>query len=200
MKSLLVAAALIGGASLARAQDLALYDPGALATVFAPEPEPEPVLKEGGIAFGLRVGYLTIRDAEDGTWFGGVQVRVPLGDMFAVEGSIEFHASDFEDGDIDVVQYPVQASLLWFILPKSQFCPYLIGGLGLWYTTVDFSGSFSSESSTTDSMFSAHLGAGVRMGAFSADIRYHFIEPNEDALEDEEFDTFQFVLSYSFGM
>jgi hypothetical protein len=51
----------------------------------------------------------------------------------------------------------------------------------------------------TDSMFAAHLGGGVRFGPFSADIRYHFVEPNEDALEDEEFDTLQIVLSYSFG-
>jgi hypothetical protein len=200
MRHLLVAAALLGGgASIARAQDLSFYDPSALATVFEPE-STESAMKEGGIAFGLRAGYLVAKDADDGTWFGGIQVRVPLGDMFAVEGSIDIHASDYEDGDIELIQYPVQASLLWFILPKAQLCPYLLAGFGLWYTTVDFSGSFSSEDSTTDSMFGVHVGGGVRLGAFSADLRYHFLEPNEDALEDEEFDTFQIVLSYSFGM
>jgi opacity protein-like surface antigen len=199
MKHLLVVAALVGGgASVAQAQDLALYDPSALATVFEPEAT-EPALKEGGIAFGLRAGYVTARDADDGTWFGGIQVRVPLGSMFAVEGSIEFHATDYEDGDIELLQYPVHATFLWFILPNAEICPYLLAGVSWWYTVADFSGDLSSLDEESDSMFGAHLGGGVRLGNFSADLRYHFIEPNEDALEDEEFDSFQIVLSYSFG-
>src|SRR5262245_17314145 len=148
-KSLIAAALVMGLGSTGWAQGA---PPPELITIAWNDPAPEDLLKDDGIAFGLRAGFLKVRDADDGTWFGGVQVRVPLGDMFAVEGSVEFHASDFEDGDIDVVQYPVQVSFLWFILPKSQFCPYLIGGLGWWYTTVDFSGGLSSEDSTTDSM------------------------------------------------
>ena len=52
-------------------------------------------------------------------------------------------------------------------------------------------------------MFGAHLGFGARFAlggtaTASADLRYIFLEPDEDALNDEDFDTIQLVLSLSF--
>ena len=158
--------------------------------------------KAFGPEFGLRAGYIKPRDADDGTWFGGVQVRVPLTSVLAVEGSIEFHTSEFADGEIEVVQYPVQASLLVFIMPEAPVCPYILGGLGWYYTTTDFSGSLSGIDSETDSLVGAHLGVGARfaLGSMtaSADLRYIFLEPDDDNLDDEDFDTVQLVLSLSF--
>ena len=155
-----------------------------------------------GPEFGLRAGYIKPRDADDGTWFGGVQLRVPLTSVLAVEGSIEFHTSEFADGDIEVVQYPVQASLLVFLMPDAQVCPYILGGLGWYYTTTDFSGSLSGIDSETDSLVGAHLGFGARVmmggATLSGDLRYIFLEPDDDNLDDEDFDTIQLVLSLSF--
>src|SRR5262245_53341873 len=152
--------------------------------------------------FGLRAGYIKPRDADDGTWFGGFQVRVPLGASFAIEGSIEFHTSDFASGDIETVQYPVQASLLWYILPDAPVCPYVLGGLGWYYTRVSFSGALGSADDEVDSTFGAHLGVGARVNlggsTLSVDLRYLFIEPNEDALQDEEFDSVELVIAISF--
>ena len=154
--------------------------------------------------FGIRAGYFKIRDADDGAWFGGAQVRFPLSEMFAVEGAIEFHAADFEDGEIEVVQYPLQASLLLFLMPQSApISPYVLGGVGWYYTVVDFSGSLSGFDGETDHWFGGHIGAGARalVGhsmAASADVRYIFIEPDGHNLEDENFDTFQISLSLSF--
>lgn len=154
----------------------------------------------GGLEWGLRVGFLRVRDADEGTLTGGLQARFPLGDMFAIEGSIEVHSSEFEDGDIEIIQWPVQATLIWFILPKAKITPYALGGLGWYYTTSDFSGSLSSVSGDTESMFGAHLGLGARLQlgdkmSLNGDLRYIFLEPNDDALEDEEFDTVQFTVS-----
>jgi hypothetical protein len=81
-----------------------------------------------GPEIGLRAGYIKPRDADDGTWFGGVQVRVPLGEVLTLEGSIEFHTSEFADGDIEVVQYPVQATLLVNLLPSAPVCWPASGG------------------------------------------------------------------------
>lgn len=164
----------------------------------------EPDAKLLRTEFGLRAGYIKPRDADDGTWFGGIQLRVPLTSVLAVEGSIELHTSEFADGEIEVIQYPVQASLLVFLLPESPtICPYVLGGLGWYYTTIDFSGSLSGIDSETDSMVGAHLGFGARIGlggaaTLNADLRYIFLEPDEDALQDEDFDTIQLVLSLSF--
>src|SRR5262245_45136267 len=164
--------------------------------------EAEKALPLIGPEFGLRAGFIKPRDADDGTWFGGVQLRVPLGPVIALEGSFELHASEFENGDIEVLQYPVQASVLVFLLPDAPVCPYVLAGLGWYYTTVEFSGSLDGIDSETDSTVGAHLGFGARFAlggmTASADLRYLFIEPNEDALEDENFDSIQLVLSLSF--
>ena len=160
---------------------------------------------DGKLEWGLRLGYLKARDADEGTLMGGIQVRFPLGGgMFAIEGSIDVHASDYEDGDIEIIQWPVQVSLLWFILPKAKITPYVLGGLGWYYTTVDFTGSLEGIDSETDSMFGAHLGLGARLSlgqsmSLSGDLRYIFLEPNEDALDEEDFDTVEFVVSLGFS-
>jgi len=164
------------------------------------EAAPKPLSPE----FGIRAGYFKVRDADDGAWFGGVQVRVPLSEMFAVEGAIELHTSEFEDGEIEVVQYPLQASLLLFLLPQSgPISPYVLGGVGWYYTITDFSGSLSGVDGDTEHWFGGHLGAGARalLGrslSASADVRYIFLEPDGHNLEDENFDTFQISLSLSF--
>ena len=199
-RNLMAAAFVVGMGSTAWAQEVVFGDPmlgfaGAGPVEWAP--------KSPGPEFGLRAGYIKPRDADDGTWFGGVQVRVPLSPLFAVEGSIEFHTSEFADGEIEVVQYPVQVTLLVFLMPEAPVCPYLLGGLGWYYTTTDFSGSLGAIDGNTDSMFGAHLGFGARIGlggaaTASADLRYIFLEPNDDALDDEDFDTIQLVLSLSF--
>ena len=156
-----------------------------------------------GPEFGLRAGYIKPRDADDGTWFGGIQLRVPLASSLAIEGSIAVHHNEFEDGDIDVVQYPVQVTALWFLFPESPVCPYLLGGVGWYYTRVSFDGDLGDTEDDTTSFFGAHLGFGVRFAieksvVLSADLRYLFIEPNEDELDEEEFDSLQFVFSVGF--
>jgi len=187
--------------STARGQEVSFSDPKLDLTIALPV---ESALKaHGGAEFGLRAGYIKPRDADDGTWFGGVQLRVPLTSVLAVEGSIEFHSSEFADGDIEIVQYPVQATLLAFLMPESKVCPYVLGGLGWYYTRFDFSGSLSGIDSDAESMFGAHLGFGARfvLGGtnLNADLRYIFLEPDEDALQDEDFDTIQLVLSLGFS-
>jgi len=158
----------------------------------------------GSAAWGQDVAFEDpkLRDADDGTWFGGVQVRVPLTPNLAIEGSIEFHASEFADGDIEVVQYPVQASLLVFLMPDAPVCPYVLAGLGWYYTTTEFSGSLSGVDSETDSLVGAHIGFGAKFAlggaTASADLRYIFLEPDNDNLNDEDFDSIQLVLSLSF--
>lgn len=154
--------------------------------------------------FGLRAGYFKVRDADDGAWFGGVQVRIPLNERFAVEASVEIHATEFEDGEIEVLQYPLQASLLFFLMPQSApLAPYLLAGVGWYYTVVDFSGTLSGFDGETDHWFGGHIGFGARMMVGSSmsvngDLRYIFIEPDGDNLEDENFDTIQISLGLSF--
>jgi len=163
--------------------------------------------KGPGWALGIRAGYLRSRDADEGTWFGGVQVRIYLLEWLGIEGSIEFHQNDFLDGDVTVTQYPVQATGLLFI-PVGDFAlkPYGLAGAGWYYTRTDYSGTLSTFDTETDSVFGIHLGGGgeIRFSdsrfSINADVRYVFLdEPGVDnsQLEDEESDYWQATAAFN---
>jgi opacity protein-like surface antigen len=153
-------------------------------------------------SLGPAAGYLKVRDADRGTWFGGVQARLHLAPFLAVEGSITFHRDEFQDGDVEVTQYPVQVTALLFPFPHSPFRPYALAGGGWYYTHFEYSGLFSVFEDETDSIFGFHVGAGAELhlgpGAFLfADFRWVFLdEPNTDNsnIRKEKFDYGQVTL------
>lgn len=213
----LVPGILLAGAAVAAAQDVPLLDLPAGAEVSG-TPEAEalptalvqdaPARKPGpGWALGARAGYLRARDADEGTWFGGVQVRIYLVEWLAVEGSIEVHQSDYLDDDVTITQYPVQLTGLVY-LPVGDFPlkPYGLGGAGWYYTRIDYSGTLSALDSETESVFGVHVGGGAELMlggtaySLSADVRYVFLdEPGVDNsnLEDEEADYWQATAAFN---
>ncbi len=171
------------------------------------EVEPAPQGPDLGWMFGPRVGYLRARDADEGTWFGGVQARLFLMPQLALEGSIEFHQSEFFEEAVTVTQYPVQVTALLYPFQLGQLKPYALGGAGWYYTrtTYDFSANpaefagIPEPSTEVDHVFGIHLGFGGELAAGSStsinvDIRYIFLdEPGVDnsKVEDEEQDYWQ---------
>ena len=158
-----------------------------------------------GFTLGPVAGYIKTRDADGGTWFGGVQARYRFGGILAVEGSITFHRDEFQDGDVVVTQYPVQVSALIFPLPFGAFEPYGVIGAGWYYTRVDIDTALVQDDDT-ENLFGVHLGAGAQLHVaprFSifADFRWIFMdEPATDNsdLDEEEFDAGQVTLGGSF--
>lgn len=147
-------------------------------------------------------GYMRARDADGGTWFGGIQARFRMGDYLGLEGSITFHQDRFSDGDLKVTQYPVQVSALIYPLGAEEgfpLQPYLLGGVGWYYTRFDYSGQFQSFDDETDSIFGVHAGGGSELHlsdrvSLFADFRWIFMdEPGVDnsQIENEEFDSWQ---------
>lgn len=161
--------------------------------------------QKDGFSIGPVAGYIKTRDADDGTWFGGGQMRFRFARILAIEGSITFHKDSFQDGDIDVIQYPVQVSALLFPIPDSPVEPYGVFGAGWYYTRVEFEGPLSGLDDETDRAFGFHAGAGlqVELGprfALFADFRWVFMdEPGIDNgnLDEEEFDFGQVTLGGS---
>ena len=156
-------------------------------------------------SLGPVAGYIKIRDADRGTWFGGVQARYRFLKFLAVEGSITFHQDRFQDGDVIVTQYPVQVSGLIFPLRPSAFEPYGLIGAGWYYTRVEIDTPLF-EDDDTDHLFGVHVGAGAQLElsprfAVFADFRWIFLdEPSTDNsnLREEEFDSGQVTLGGSF--
>jgi opacity protein-like surface antigen len=158
----------------------------------------------GAFTLGPVAGFIKSRDADKGTWFGGIQARYRFMGFLAVEGSITFHQSEYLDGDVTVTQYPVQVSALIFPLALGAFEPYAVIGAGWYYTRVDIDTPLVQDEDT-DNLFGVHLGAGAQVAisprfAVFADFRWIFIdEPATDNsnLDDEEFDAGQVTLGGS---
>jgi hypothetical protein len=78
-----------------------------------------------GFAIGSMGGYLEAQDADRGTWFVGVQARLYFLKFLAAEASISFHQS-----------------ALVIPFPNASLRPYLVAGLGWYYTSIEYSGVF----------------------------------------------------------
>ncbi len=169
-----------------------------LPTSLAADPPP-------GAALGAHLGYLRMRDAENGTEFYGVHLRVYLADWLAVEGSADFAQSDFADDDAELTLVPVQATGLLFPFPDGPLRPYALAGGGWYYEQVDYSGSLSTLDDERADSFGVHVGFGaeLRLGRsfmLHGDFRYTFLdEPGVDnsRLDEEEWDFWQFTVGGS---
>ncbi|MCM3875927.1 MAG: porin family protein [Thermoanaerobaculia bacterium] len=132
-------------------------------------------------SLGGHASYTKAGEA-DGTWYGGAQLRLRFLGPLGVEGLIDYRRATYGAGGEDVLrieQYPVQASLMLFIL-SGQVQPYVLGGGGWYYTKSTFLGAQSALGSDTQHTFGGHVGGGVELGAkakvsLHVDIRYVFL-------------------------
>jgi opacity protein-like surface antigen len=106
-----------------------------------------------GITLGGRAMYYQPKDAQDGTLNGGAQLRLHFTSMLAVEGSADYRQNKFGGNTVDVV--PVQLSLMLYLAPSWVVSPYILGGVGWYYTHVQGGG--------TTNRYGPHAGAGLEL-------------------------------------
>jgi opacity protein-like surface antigen len=162
-----------------------------------------PAENEPSFSIGPAAGYLRTRGADRGTWFGGVQARLHFARIFAAEASITFHQNRYENGDVVVTQYPVQLTAFLYPFPEGPFRPYFLGGVGWYYTRIDYKDGFSSISDKTEHIFGEHLGAGAELmlsprSSLDLDLRYIFLNPTNDQVIHREFNYWQITLGLNF--
>lgn len=133
---------------------------------------------EGGVgdrtlSIGPRATYATPKDASGGEWAPGAQLKLHLSSVVGFEGSIDYLKNDF--GPLTTIKtYPVQASLLAYLMPGGTVSPYLLGGAGLYYSKV--TGPLGYENNT--SRFGLHAGAGIEVmlnRSLSLDGAYRYV-------------------------
>ena len=179
-------------------------DPDPVAPASFPSPEPRSLAEsESSFSIGPAVGYLQARGADRGTWFGGVQARLHFARILAAEASISFHSSRYEDGDVVVTQVPVQLTAFLYPFPDGPIRPYILGGVGWYYTHIQYDDSFSTISDETEHFFGVHLGAGVELmlgprTSLDLNVRYIFINATNQAVIDQEFNYWQLTLGLNF--
>ncbi len=142
----------------------------------------------GLLSLGGRATYYDPKEG-DARWFGGAQARLHLGRYFAVEGSADYRQTDI--GDTRVRTYPVQVSALIYPFGLRRISPFLLGGGGWYYTSVEGPGNFDD----TQNRFGLHAGGGLQFflnNHFSLDGTYRYIwlesvESKNVSLDDKKF-------------
>lgn len=149
------------------------------------------------LGIGPRLGYYKADDAEEGSFYGGAQIRARLGRVVGIEGAIDYRtAQEYDLGEysVDVRQIPVTASALLFLPVSENFQPYGVAGLGAYYDMLDFNEEAENLPGIEDDHsvdFGYHLGFGLelpfnRNTALNVDYRYIFLDPGSDSFGDVE--------------
>lgn len=169
-----------------------------------------PALRDGGtgpsggaFTLGPAGGYLKAKGTDRGTWFAGAQARFHFLGYFAAEGAITFHENSYDHGTVHVTQYPVQVSGMFYPIPGGQFQPYVVGGVGWYYTRITYSGVLSDISNQTEHKFGGHGGAGLEIllgprTSIDGDIRYIFVSPSSSQVKSGDFDYWQVTFGVNF--
>src|SRR5439155_22757302 len=105
--------------------------------------------------------------------------------MFAAEASITFHENSYQNSDVIVSQYPVEITGFLYIIPEGPIRPYILGGVGWYYTRIDYRGALASIPNKTQHIFGEHFGAGAELFlapkiSLDGDVRYVFLNPSND--------------------
>ena len=126
------------------------------------------VASQPGVEFGGRAEYNRPKAADHGTLNGGAQLRLHLTSVLAVEGSADYRQNKFGGTTVDVI--PVQASLLLYLAPNWVVSPYILGGVGWYYTHIQ-------GASGSTNRYGPHAGAGLEIAlsrhwSIDGDYRY----------------------------
>ncbi len=143
------------------------------------------------IGLGPRLGYYKANNAEEGSFYFGLQSRIRLGPVFGLEGSVEYRGGQKYEytvaGQTQTYKtsfVPVTGSALLFLPVNENFAPYGIVGLGAYYTIFEADGPISDDYEN-EFNFGYHLGFGAEFPlssntALNFDYRYLFLNPDDN--------------------
>ncbi|HEX6983650.1 MAG TPA: outer membrane beta-barrel protein [Balneolaceae bacterium] len=165
-----------------------------LVFIFSPSLVQAQDYDESAFSIGPRLGYYKAENANEGTFYYGLQARIRFNEVLGIEGSVSYRPgteSSFAGQSFETKFVPVTGSLMLF-LPIDGFTPYGIAGIGAYYTIYDSEGPIS-DNWESQFDFGYHLGFGAELAfsddvALSLDYRYLFLTPEgENAPEDADF-------------
>lgn len=138
----------------------------------------------GKFGVGVRGGWYKSNDADDGKLYGGLQVRWKVFPALAIEGAVDYRPEESYPDNRKITSYPVLVSALFYPIPGAAVSPYLLGGVGWYYSKLE-----DSQGTTRSNDFGAHLGGGLDIPiapsvVFNADLRYYFLNFEDQKVKD----------------
>jgi opacity protein-like surface antigen len=146
---------------------------------------PLTVYADGGkVGIGARGGIYKSSDSEGLKFYGGVQARWKVFPALSVEGSLDYRVQESYPGNKKISSFPLLVSALFYPIPDARYSPYLLGGLGWYYSKVE-----DDTGSNTTHTPGLHVGAGLDIPlspevTFNADFRYYFLNYSDQKVKD----------------
>jgi len=163
----------------------------------------EPAKQEKGLVWWIG-GHLGVAVPFDGgsSFLIGFVARVDILPWLTIEGSVDYHRDDYQGGDVQVTEIPIQLSALYRFQVDWPIKPYALAGFGLYYTDVHFSGALSDLNDRHDLHVGFHFGGGIDYPVsptivLDADVRFVFVE---GAAQGNGFSYFQFTVGIMFRL
>ena len=100
---------------------------------------------KNSFGIGPRLGYYKAADADEGSFYGGIQARFRPGALIGIEAAVDYRAGQeyaFGNYTLETSSIPVTGSLMLFAPVSESFSPYGLVGIGAYYTRYDYSGSW----------------------------------------------------------
>lgn len=130
-------------------------------------------------SLGGRAVFYKPQDADHGLWAPGVAAKFHVNKGYAAELSMDFTHHSIGETTISVI--PVQATLLGYFYPEAKVTPFLLTGIGWYYTRVRDQGSH------LENRWGPHAGVGLSMltsGHWIIDASYRFLWSQTYHLQD----------------
>ncbi len=141
-------------------------------------------LHASGVAVeGEKVGISTAENPGMGGI--GFHLRGRFSESFGLELSADFLSGSADNTDLTQSTIPLMAGLTWHILPNTRFQPYVIGGVGVHFTRLEY---FGGDYNIDITELAGQLGGGVEFFitenlALHADLRFQTVFKNLDTRE-----------------
>ena len=131
---------------------------------------------------GGHAGTVSVPDGEAGRFVGGVQARLHIIWLFALEARVSRYEDSFDLGKLgglEVTNTPAQLSLMFYLLPLPRFGLSAVGGAT--YNTLEAKGTGQVPVWATVNVWAAHAGAGIDVKLWgplflNGDVRYTFLD------------------------
>lgn len=160
---------------------------------------------------GPQLGWQKASNADNGEFMPGAVMRIKFSPSFAFEGSINYRAEDYDNGNVTVKTWPVMLSGL--IYPINTV--YGLAGVGWYNTSVNYSDELHGMglSDKTSQKFGWHFGVGAEFPLsensnpastiLKTDFRYVFLNYNFEKVPgspDIRSDYFVLTVGLLFGL
>lgn len=114
----------------------------------------------GKVGVGPQLGYFRAADADNGSVMGGAFIRARFSELVGMDLSINYRSEDYGSGRVEVSQWPVLLSGLFYPVPGI----YGLVGVGMYFSSFTYdTQNVIDLPDETSSDFGFHVGAGFEL-------------------------------------